>query len=337
MRRSILVWRLVHGRLPTMDLCCKNGFIGPNVCVVCCASEENIDHVFSMCPVVRPVWSWFFNLFGLHDNDFVSINALIVFCMGRIFGSQLMLLWRLGVVSILWSIWFHRNAVIFDGKKPTHFAIVSMVRSFLLESKGCDGNLGVMHNTVKELLTLHGLGIAPRIRGCRDPIIVHWRPPPSGWTKINTDGAAAGSPGALTCGGIFRNCRGFVSLCFHVKLGSGFAFEGELVAAIFALEMAQARELNFVWLESDSSYVVGLLRERTERVPWRVKVCWQWILRFISRIHFRVSHIFREGNKVADILAAPARESGVWFAPLSCIEAQVGLDFYGTGFFRFDI
>lgn len=48
------------------------------------------------------------------------------------------------------------------------------------------------------------------------------------------------------------------------------------------------------------------------------------------------SRTFHERNKVADILAALARESGVWFASLPCFEAQVGFDFCGTDFFHFD-
>lgn len=64
---------------------------------------------------------------------------------------------------------------------------------------------------------------------------------------------------------------------------------------------------------------------------WRVKVRWQPILRFISDIYFRVSHFFRKGNKVVDILVALARESGVWFALFPCIDTlQVGLDFFGA-------
>lgn len=105
--------------------------------------------------------------------------------------------------------------------------------------------------------------------------------------KINTDDVAPGALGALTCGGGFRNSRGFVSLCFHVKLGFDFAFKAELVVAIFALEMAQARELHFVWLGSDTSYMVGHLRERMDMVSWRVKVRWQQVF----ALYF--SHSFR--------------------------------------------
>lgn len=95
-------------------------------------------------------------------------------------------------------------------------------------------------------------------------------------------------------------------------------FEAEIVVAIFALEMTHARQLQFVWLELNSTYVVGLLRERSKVVSWRVKVRWWRIMHYISGINFRVFHIFREGNKIADILANPAIDSGVWFALILC-------------------
>lgn len=50
------------------------------------------------------------------------------------------------------------------------------------------------------------------------------------------------------------------------------------------------------------------------------------------------SHIFfpKEIRLIVDIFAAPPRKLGVWYAPLPCIVARVGLDFYGIDFFRFD-
>lgn len=54
--------------------------------------------------------------------------------------------------------------VIFEGKKLTHLAIVSLARALLLESKGFDGNLGLMQTQWKSyvlcmtLAFLHRLG-----------------------------------------------------------------------------------------------------------------------------------------------------------------------------------
>lgn len=73
----------------------------------------------------------------------------------------------------------------------------------------------------------------------------------------------------------------------------GSAFDALLIAVIYALEVAHAGSLNFIWLESYSMYVVTLLRDRSTDVPWRVKARWQRILGYIDGINVGVSHIFR--------------------------------------------
>ena len=69
------------------------------------------------------------------------------------------------------------------------------------------------------------------------PVIksVVWSPPAPGRIKVNTDGAAIGSPGVGGCGGIFRNCRAFVKGCFAIPLGQVFTFEAKLLAASLAI------------------------------------------------------------------------------------------------------
>lgn len=39
---------------------------------------------------------------------------------------------------------------------------------------------------------------------------VYWVVPPPGWYKCNSDGAAKETPGDSSCGGVFRNFRGFL-------------------------------------------------------------------------------------------------------------------------------
>ena len=52
----------------------------------------------------------------------------------------------------------------------------------------------------------------------------------------------------------------------------------------------------------DSTLVLYYLRD-SNLVPWRLRVAWSNCLHHISHMHFRSSHIFREGNQVADALA----------------------------------
>lgn len=72
----------------------------------------------------------------------------------------------------------------------------------------------------------------------------------------------------ISGGGVFRNCWGFVTTYFHVKSGHEFAFEAELIAVIYALELAQTQGLDSFLLEPDSTYVVSLLQERSTIVSW---------------------------------------------------------------------
>ncbi|KAL0277948.1 UNVERIFIED_CONTAM: putative ribonuclease H protein, partial [Sesamum radiatum] len=90
------------------------------------------------------------------------------------------------------------------------------------------------------------------------PVIhsIQWQPPPPGWMKVNTDGCSRGQPGPSSCGGIFRNCRGFVHGCFALSLGSGFAYQAEWVGVMTAIAIAHSKGWKYLWIESDSTYVV---------------------------------------------------------------------------------
>ena len=98
----------------------------------------------------------------------------------------------------------------------------------------------------------------------------------------------------------------------------------------YNMDCRQALAINFdwkygwhrIWLESDSSYVVQLFSSRSEMVPWRVRQAWQRCIFQISQMDFQVSHIFREGNQVANTLSKHALElqaDSWWFyAPSFC-------------------
>ncbi|KAK2661872.1 hypothetical protein Ddye_000446 [Dipteronia dyeriana] len=195
-----------------------------------------------------------------------------------------------------------------------------------------------MHNYVDDLLILHRFDL--RGRPARAPVIrsVIWSPPAPGWTKVNADGAALISPDAGGCGGIFRNCRAFVKGCFVIPLDHVFVYKAELLAASIAINFARQNRWHRIWLESDSSYVVQLLSSRSEQVPWLIRQAWQRCIYQISKMEFQVSHIFREGNQVADALSKHALRLEVdsWWAnsPSFC-SLLVDNDCMGRESFRF--
>ncbi|KAG6420498.1 hypothetical protein SASPL_117029 [Salvia splendens] len=89
--------------------------------------------------------------------------------------------------------------------------------------------------------------------------------------------------------------------CFSIKLGEGTAFEAELAACINAVDIASDRGWKKLWLESDCTRVVELLYTD---VPEKYEGAWMRALDRLQRMEFRVTHIYREGNRVADALAS---------------------------------
>lgn len=116
-----------------------------------------------------------------------------------------------------------------------------------------------MRNSISDLAIFCKIGVqgvplkAPKI------IPVHWTSPSPGWIKVNIDGAANGCPGLASCGGIFRSHCGFFKRGFTSPLRITYAFEFELMVVIKVVDYAILYNWYFIWLESDSTYVVHLL------------------------------------------------------------------------------
>ncbi|KAL8508361.1 hypothetical protein ACS0TY_018826 [Phlomoides rotata] len=100
--------------------------------------------------------------------------------------------------------------------------------------------------------------------------------------------------------GVFRDNFVVFSGCFAVSHGRGFDFEVELAFALYAIELAHDRGWTNIWLESDSSYVPHILKSSNPDVPWRLLARWHRVRWLKSDMNMVVSHIYREGNVVAD-------------------------------------
>ncbi|KAH6805146.1 hypothetical protein C2S51_029977 [Perilla frutescens var. frutescens] len=71
-RRSIVCWRAIPGRLPMMEKWRHLSFQRPLFYVLCHKKEEYFDHLFYSCRVVRAVWKWLFRLFQRESLEFSS-------------------------------------------------------------------------------------------------------------------------------------------------------------------------------------------------------------------------------------------------------------------------
>ncbi|KAK2441965.1 hypothetical protein QL285_013197 [Trifolium repens] len=71
-------------------------------------------------------------------------------------------------------------------------------------------------------------------------------------------------------------------------------------------EMANAHNWLNLWIETDSRLAV-LAFNSNSLVPWAIRNRWQNCKLLTEKINFMITHIYREGNDIADCLAGPAQ------------------------------
>jgi hypothetical protein len=88
-----------------------------------------------------------------------------------------------------------------------------------------------------------------------------------------------------------------------VNLGISFAFHAELLGVMNAIEIAHEKGWWNLWLETDS-LMVTLAYKSSSMVPWMLRNRWNNCMVMIKDMNFILSHIYREGNALADKLAS---------------------------------
>ncbi|KAE9589176.1 putative ribonuclease H-like domain-containing protein [Lupinus albus] len=167
------------------------------------------------------------------------------------------------------------------------------------------------HNDIKEftILKLFNIDIhynkAPRI------IEIIWKPPASGWIKINTVGAAHGAPGLSGGGSIFRDNKGDCLGCFSASFGIQTTIFAELYTVILAIDLAFHNGWKVIWLECDSTTVVDIFLGKA-KPPWKLLSRWRHCEFLLKSMMCHVSHIYREGNSCADKLTNYGIHSNVF-------------------------
>ncbi|XP_073051345.1 uncharacterized protein [Primulina eburnea] len=298
---SFFLWRFWHQWLPVDDVLQRRGFELASKCQ-CCEMPETFTHIFIDSPIARSVWHFFGAVFHVRiplTSDF------------RLFLSA----WKRhpgwtprGHVKeflpfiVLWFLWTARN----DAKhRHLHISgetVKSQILSYL--------RLAHAASTVKPMHwrgVLHAarsLGFFVDMRRVHKMAIVRWLRPPVGCFKLNVDGSSRGSPGASTIGGVVRDSSGQVLVSFSEFIGVGTNIRAELWAIWRGLLISSDLHLFPLWIETDSRISLLLLRSR--RCTWGLEHIVTRILLLMRGRSVHLSHIYREGNSVADALAARA-------------------------------
>lgn len=185
------------------------------------------------------------------------------------------------------------------------------------ENRKCRDRVKFLKDLAGEAARAHNQLYGSKLQVGRVERLIAWKRPEEGWLKLNTDGASRGNPGTATAGGVMRDEEGRWCAGFAVNIGICSAPLAELWGVYYGLYIAWEHGATRVALEVDSEIVVGFLRSGivdTHPLSFLVHLCHG----FISRDWIvRVTHVYREANRLADGLANYAFSLPLGFHSLS--------------------
>jgi ribonuclease HI len=122
---------------------------------------------------------------------------------------------------------------------------------------------------------------------------------------LYTDGASKGNPGPAGAGFVLTDAHGGVIVERAIPLGETTVGVAEYRALIAGLAEADARGIRAIHVFTDSQFMArqlqGVYKVRTPAI----KPLFQWAIRLRARFEvFKIEHVHREFNDVADKLAS---------------------------------
>ena len=111
------VWQLIRGRLPSNDQIVKRKGPSDGKCTLC-GQDENVNHIFFQCVLVRFMWSGVRSMLSVTWNPSSFTDR---FNIQNFRGHTRKILWLL-FSSQCWSLWLIRNKYTIEGKFPNQTA-----------------------------------------------------------------------------------------------------------------------------------------------------------------------------------------------------------------------
>ncbi|CAN1767816.1 Putative ribonuclease H protein At1g65750 [Linum perenne] len=306
------LWLVAHGRVLTNYERCRRHIAVDNTCHRCPGTIEDLLHVCRDCPLAREVWTALLPQFA--TNDFFELN-LQDWLSNGLRNEEFCLAFGITI----WLLWKARNEEVFEHTHATSDQLRLRVLHWIAgvrETMKADSR--VLLNPPSE----------------QEEILIQWNPAPEGFVTINTDGSLIQSSKKAAAGGIIRDWQGRKISVFAANLGVCSIMRAELRAADIGLMIAWDLGFRRVHLQLDSISAVHAIcsdidedsrhSQTIRSIQERLKKDWV--------VH--ISHIYREANKVADLLAHHGHclDFGISVNNIvpSCIDREIWNDFIGA-------
>ncbi|CAN1860132.1 Putative ribonuclease H protein At1g65750 [Linum perenne] len=275
------MWLVAHNRLLTNKERKRRHLTDNDTCSCCGTMVETIDHILRSCPIANEVWrkiapinlfpSFFNTNFDVWWNDNMKNSS-----------------WKVQFGVTCWTLWRSRNERVFQN---TQLCPDSMSRQIQFWNQ-------TVTKSLEEVAQIRSLN--PRVRETRE---ISWQPADSPWYTLNTDGSRS-IHGMATAGGAVRNNHGDMIKAFSMNMGGCSITRAEIRGIIEGMKLAWSHGLRKIEVQTDSLCAIQILQMTANDdhqhaglvCIFKDMIQWDW--------EVSIRHIYREGNFLADSLAA---------------------------------
>jgi hypothetical protein len=119
---KLFLWLAVADKVLTWQILQQRGWSGPGRCHLCNSASEENAHLFIQCNFTKQVW---FKICTLKKISAKWEGPDLDVCLSNCLEKKSM---SVSLVALfVWHIWLERNMVLFEGKAPLIYAVVTKI------------------------------------------------------------------------------------------------------------------------------------------------------------------------------------------------------------------
>ncbi|XP_075092253.1 uncharacterized protein LOC142172518 [Nicotiana tabacum] len=301
---AFFMWKVWKAKLPLDDFLKKVGYCMPSKCWCCVQpDEESLQHLFFRSETAKTTWKYFLSRAGIAVEG-LTLHQAITKCWTANVCLRLKPVMQAFPSCVVWELWKRRNNMKYDGAVTTSRVIYQVSSNLQALVKVRKPGMDMVPHKWKDLLAMME-NFTPKLKVTK----VMWELANTGWLKVNTDGASRGNPGRSSIGFCIRNENGDIVKSVGREIEETTNTVAEPKAMVEALRFCRFQQYPHVWLQTDSMLLKKIM-DRIWKPPWIISEQVEEIMQLMTGGNYTVTHIHREGNKLADHLANYALDHG---------------------------
>ncbi|XP_041001018.1 uncharacterized protein LOC121246799 [Juglans microcarpa x Juglans regia] len=264
--------------------------------------EETPAHVLWDCPSAQDVWMLGSKKFQKAAFTHKEFGEIFMHMFQRLGNSEISLF-----AEITKMLWMRRNKLIFEDSFTTPSILMMRATQEF--------------NDFQQLCTKQ-LNSRNHDRMAQTDL-VYWQPPDTDWIKINWDVAVRERGNRLGVGIVVRDSEGDILASYMQPLH--FCSQAEIAEArglISAVKLCKELSLQRVIFEGDSLQVVNAVKQNAQSYGM-LQCTVNDVYLILAGITWKISHVKRDANQVAHLLAQKALLQSCELMDVDCINPDI--------------